>query len=122
MITRTAAQILGNVGLPPPPSSPSAWSSFKNGCGRYYVQCIRCSAQRSTTAHRNAKVLGVTIDDIGVKWGCNHCNWTGGGYFRSNSVGRNDGFAATYDYHDPATGRLLAQKVCLRCCWVAWRH
>src|SRR5262245_54213857 len=110
MITRTATDILREAGLPPPPSSPSAWSSFKNGRGRYYEQCIRCSSGRSTAAHRNAKVLGIRIDDLGVKWGCNHCGWTGGGYFKSNSKGRDDGFPALYDYHD-AEGRVLFQKV-----------
>src|SRR5262245_16209575 len=104
MITRTAAEILRAAGLPPPPPS-------LNCHGRYYEHCPRCSAQRSTTATRNAKVLGITIDNIGVKWGCNHCGWTGGSYFKSNSgTGRNDGFAATYDYHD-AGGKLIFQKV-----------
>jgi len=74
------------------------------------VQCIRCSPGRSTEAHRKAKVLGVTIDNIGVKFGCNHCRWTGGGYFRSNSSGRNDGFPAVYDYHNKE-GKLFFQKV-----------
>jgi hypothetical protein len=26
-------------------------------------------------------VLGVTIDNKGVKFGCNHCDWTGGDFF-----------------------------------------
>jgi hypothetical protein len=57
-----------------------------------------------------AKVLGITVDDIGVKWGCNHCGLTGGGYFKSNS-GRDDGFPGLYDYHHPTNGKLLFQKV-----------
>src|SRR5262245_5314710 len=104
MILRTAVDILRAAGLPLPPSS------LQHGRGRYYGCCPRCSAQRSTAANRGAKVLGITIDDIGVKWGCNHCGWTGGGYFKGNSKGRGGDFAATYDYHD-AEGRLRFQKV-----------
>lgn len=45
--------------------------------GRYYTLCPRCSHTRTPT-NRKAKVLGVTIDQDGsVRWGCNHCNWTG---------------------------------------------
>jgi len=113
MITRTAAQILGDAGLPPPPSSPSSWSSFKNGCGRYYQACPRCSSGRSTKAHRDAKVLGVRIDDVGVKFGCNHCGWTGGGYFKSNSVGRNGGRMGMVV--GSTTPRALTPASCIDC-------
>jgi hypothetical protein len=47
------------------------------GPGRYYTTCPQCSRGRSKE-HRNNKVLGVTIEaDSSVRWGCNHCNWTG---------------------------------------------
>jgi hypothetical protein len=45
--------------------------------GRHYATCPHCSAKRASREHRAAKVLGVTIDDKGVHWGCNHCGWTG---------------------------------------------
>jgi putative DNA primase/helicase len=45
--------------------------------GRYYVTCPKCSATRSR-AHQGSKVLGVTIEaDGSVRWGCNHCTWSG---------------------------------------------
>ena len=45
--------------------------------GRHYTTCPQCSRGR-TAAHRNNKVLGVTIEGDGaVRWGCNHCGWTG---------------------------------------------
>ena len=46
--------------------------------GRHYTTCPHCSAGRSSSEHRGAKVLGVTIGADGkVHWGCNHCGWTG---------------------------------------------
>jgi hypothetical protein len=46
--------------------------------GRYYTTCPNCSAGRSTAEHRREKVLGVTIEaDGSVRFGCNHCPWTG---------------------------------------------
>jgi putative DNA primase/helicase len=45
--------------------------------GRHYTTCPRCSKDRRKQ-HQTNKVLGVTIDaDGGVRWGCNHCGWTG---------------------------------------------
>jgi putative DNA primase/helicase len=45
--------------------------------GRHYTTCPKCSAARRG-AHRDNAVLGVTIEaDGGVRWGCNHCEWTG---------------------------------------------
>ena len=45
--------------------------------GRHYTTCPQCSAKRSK-AHQAEKVLGVTVEaDGGVRWGCNHCSWTG---------------------------------------------
>lgn len=44
--------------------------------GRYYTTCPQCSAERSK-ARQKSKVLGVTVDANGARWGCNHCGWTG---------------------------------------------
>jgi predicted P-loop ATPase len=43
--------------------------------GRYTV-CPKCSSTRKG-AHKKLKCLGVTIDGDNVRWGCNHCGWTG---------------------------------------------
>ena len=45
--------------------------------GRYYAVCPRCSSKRKK-GHQKLKCLGVTIGSAGVKFGCNHCQWSGG--------------------------------------------
>ena len=98
----TAAEILNEHGLRLPSDAP----------GRYYTTCPQCSARRSR-AHQANKVLGVTIDGTGVQWGCNHCGWTGGGYYNGKANGRDrSNIIATYDYVDE-NGDLLFQ-VCRR--------
>jgi hypothetical protein len=92
----TAADILRDAGLPP--LAP----------GRHLLRCPKCSDQRSR-AHQSLKCLGVNVDSDGVNWGCNHCDWKGGG--KVNGVGghaRSDPFVATYSYTDEA-GELLFQ-------------
>jgi putative DNA primase/helicase len=101
---KTAAEILSEHGLCLPSDAP----------GRYYTTCPQCSAKRSKE-HRSNKVLGITIDDKGVQWGCNHCAWTGGSYYDARPNGQANGHAgsnivATYDYPD-ATGVVRFQKV-----------
>src|SRR5262245_30970103 len=78
--------------------------------GRHYTICSQCSRNRSK-AHQENKVLGVTIEDGGdVRWGCNHCNWTGPKKDSAQGNGRAGGFVTTYDYCD-VNGALLFQKV-----------
>jgi hypothetical protein len=43
--------------------------------GRYYAVCPECSHKRRK---KKDPCLGVTITSEGVKFGCNHCGWTGG--------------------------------------------
>src|SRR5262245_6399035 len=80
--------------------------------GPHSTNCPQYRAHRKTAAHRSAKVLGITIDDEGAAWGCNHCGWTGGEKIsrtsRTNSHA--NGFAALHDYVDE-NGKVLAQKV-----------
>lgn len=95
--TSAAAEILDKFGVQRPP---------QDAPDRYYTTCPKCSAMRSTTAHREAKVLGVTIDAKGVKFGCNHCGWTGGAPY--NSSKKNGFIVAEYDYADEG-GKLLFQ-------------
>jgi Toprim domain len=68
---KSAAEILRNYHITTASSSP----------GRQYAICPRCSQSRKK-AHQKLKCLGVTIDDEGVKFGCNHCSWMGGEYYR----------------------------------------
>jgi predicted P-loop ATPase len=104
-VTRSAAEILEAAGLPPPP----------HGEDRFYTTCPKCSAGR-TKRNQKARCLGVTIDNKGVSWGCNHCGWTGGGYFegtKANGQHRSQDrspFSATYDYVDEAGAPLF--QVC----------
>jgi hypothetical protein len=71
--------------------------------GRYYTICPQCSRDRTGAAHQRAKVLGVTIEGDSVRWGCNHCGWTGPERGTGKSNGGLDphddkNFVATYDY------------------------
>jgi predicted P-loop ATPase len=93
---RTASEILRDFGLPPPPS----------GAERYYVKCPKCSANRSKP-HQGSKCLGISIDDKGVQFGCNHCGWTGGAYYNGKD---HDPVVATYEYADES-GAVLFRKV-----------
>jgi hypothetical protein len=88
--------ILERFGLHPPSSAP----------GRYYTTCPKCSAARSR-GHQKLECLGITIDDKGVQFGCNHCDYKGGAFYKSNGAAR-DPFVATYDYYDE-DGKLLFQ-------------
>lgn len=81
--------------------------------GRHYAICPRCSAERRTRAHQTDPCLGITVDDRGVTWGCNHCGWTGGEAFHktnghTNGHARASPFEADYDYVDEA-GKVLFQ-------------
>src|SRR5262249_9177866 len=70
--------------------------------------CPKCSHERSKPHN---KVLGVTIEaDDSVRWGCNHCQWTGPEKGAGGNGRDGKGFAATYDYTDIA-GNILFQKV-----------
>jgi hypothetical protein len=74
--------------------------------GRYYTTCPKCSAARSRT-HQKRECLGITINDQGVAWGCNHCDFKGGTFYKLNGDAR-DQSVATYDYYDE-NGNLLFQ-------------
>jgi putative DNA primase/helicase len=73
---------------------------------RYYTTCPKCSGDRSR-AHQNNKVLGVTIEADGkVRFGCNHCGWTG----PQMGSGKQRESEIAYDYHN-ADCEVLFQKV-----------
>jgi hypothetical protein len=71
---RTAADLLHEFDLHPPSTAP----------GRHSAICPKCSATRSR-AHQNTKCVGITIDEKGVQFGCNHCGWTGGSFYNGAS-------------------------------------
>jgi hypothetical protein len=96
MSTHSPQEFLAKFGLHLPSTAP----------GRYYVTCPKCSANRSTKAHQEAKCLGITIDDKGTRWGCSHCGLTG----PPRGNGQGGDIVATYDFRDEA-GELLFQKL-----------
>jgi hypothetical protein len=69
---RSAADILRDFRVSTPSSAP----------GRYYAVCPQCSYKRKK-ANQKLKCLGVTIDEKGVKLGCNHCAWTDGAFYQT---------------------------------------
>jgi Toprim domain len=65
---RSAADILRENGI----------TTAATVIGRYYTTCPQCSPLRKKAGQ---KCLGVTIGHDGVKFGCNHCQWSGGGRY-----------------------------------------
>jgi hypothetical protein len=88
---RTAAEILHSAGITTESTAP----------GRYHTTCPQCSHKRKP-AHQKSKCLGITIDERGVKYGCNHCGWKGGGFYEPRKGGKKNGggspFVAQYIY------------------------
>src|ERR1700757_3584275 len=98
----SAADILRSAGITLQSTAP----------GRYYTACPQCSAKRKP-AHQKRQCLGVTIDETGVRWGCNHCKWKGGRSYASWPVKTNGGgspFVAQYIYEQADGTPYL--KVC----------
>jgi hypothetical protein len=92
----SAAELLANYNIRLESSEP----------GRHYTTCPQCSPKRKP-ANRSKACLGVTIENDGkVRFGCNHCDFTGPE--KGNGNGR--AFEATYDY-TARDGALLFQKV-----------
>jgi len=71
---KSAAEILQDYRITAPSAS-----------GRHYATCPQCSAKRKP-ANQKLKCLGVTIDNEGVKFGCNHCGWTAGEFYREKII------------------------------------
>jgi hypothetical protein len=69
---RSAADILHDFRVSTPSSAP----------GRYYALCPQCSHKRKK-ANQKLRCLGVTVDEKGVKLGCNHCSWTDGAFYQT---------------------------------------
>jgi hypothetical protein len=79
--------------------------------GRHYTTCPRCSSGRSTAEHKRAKVLGVTIDHEGVRFGCNHCNWTGPEKGAGKGNGHDHDRGKTFHVYHDEDGVVLFRKV-----------
>ena len=78
--------------------------------GRHYTTCPQCSGTR-TRAHQTLKCLGVTIEaDASVRWGCNHCGWTGPEKGNGAGNGASGQPLTTYEYRD-AAGVIRFRKV-----------
>jgi Protein of unknown function (DUF3987) len=79
--------------------------------GRHYVVCPRCSHQRQA-GHQAIKCLGILIDDRGVCWHCNHCDWRGPEKGAGDGANAGNGQAAltTYEYRDEL-GTVRFRKV-----------
>jgi Virulence-associated protein E len=78
--------------------------------GRYYTLCPKCSRQRSLE-NQSSKCLGVTIEPGDrVRWGCNHCNWTGPEKGDNKGNGQYSGDETYYVYRDVA-GNVRFRKV-----------
>jgi 5S rRNA maturation endonuclease (ribonuclease M5) len=65
--------------------------------GQFNTICPKCSHARKA-GHQKLKCLGVKVDDLGVQWHCNHCEWSGGEFFERRSSSR---FVAEYIYRQP---------------------
>jgi 5S rRNA maturation endonuclease (ribonuclease M5) len=72
----TAAEILRSAGI----------TTKSTALGRCYATCPQCSPKRKPV-HQKLECLGITIDEKGVAWGCNHCNWKGGGFYEPRKGG-----------------------------------
>jgi putative DNA primase/helicase len=74
MSNKSAAEILRNYRI----------TTVLSAVGRYYAICPQCSTKRKEK-NQKLKCLGVTIDEKGVQFGCNHCGWTGGEFYRETA-------------------------------------
>jgi 5S rRNA maturation endonuclease (ribonuclease M5) len=84
---RSTAEILAGYGISLESTAP----------GRHLSTCPKCSHKRKP-AHQKNKCLGVTIGDVGVKFGCNHCGWKGGGVYNSPKGNSGSPFIAEFIY------------------------
>jgi len=64
-------------------------TTASSALGRYYAICPQCSHKRKK-GHQKLKCLGITIDEKGVQFGCNHCGWRGGEFYRDRTIARSD--------------------------------
>jgi hypothetical protein len=71
---------------------------------RFYTTCPKCSQTRQR-AHQKLKCLGVTIGPASVRWGCNHCGWTGGEHYADFGPKRSRGVRGSR--HLSGNGRAL---------------
>jgi hypothetical protein len=97
-MTRSASEILRNSRVATASSAP----------GRYYAICPECSRKRKQS-HQLLKCLGITIDERGVQFGCNHCGWTGGEFYENAGTDRHRGVRAP-ERADPATIEIATAK------------
>jgi hypothetical protein len=96
----TVSEILRNHGIHEP---------FGHNGRRFRTTCPQCSNKRTTAAHKNAKVLGVTIEHDHIEWGCDHCGWKSGESYKPNGHKPN-GDNIYYVYQEEG-GAAVSRKV-----------
>ena len=99
-----------------PPTSCAAPASRRNPPRPAdTMQSVPNARPKRKPAHQKLECLGITIDEKGVTWGCNHCNWKGGGSYepcpaRQEEWRRLSPFVAQYIYRQADGAPYL--KVC----------
>src|ERR1700730_8968273 len=96
---KSAAEILLNYRITTASSAP----------GRYYATCPECSHKRKQS-NQKLKCLGVTIDERGVQFGCNHCGLTGGAFYESGAGTDRNRSARSIERADPAVIEKVIAK------------
>jgi Toprim domain len=96
---RSAADILHDFRVSTPSSAP----------GRYYATCPECSHKRKQS-NQKLKCLGVTIDERGVQFGCNHCGLTGGAFYESGAGTDRHRGVRSIERADPAVIEKVTAK------------
>jgi hypothetical protein len=81
--------------------------------GRFYATCPQCSAKRKQSSQK-LKCLGITVGSDGVKWGCNHCTWTGGQRYENHQT---DAKAANERARAKAKAETAASRKKARWLW-----
>jgi hypothetical protein len=95
----TAADILRNAGI----------TKKSTALGRYYATCPQCSPSRKPE-HQKLQCLGITIDEKGVRWGCNHCGWKGSGFYERLSNKKNGGSYSNGGGYSPVIAQYIYKQ------------
>jgi hypothetical protein len=95
----TAADILRSARITTKSTAP----------GRHYTTCPKCSLKRKPE-HQKLECLGITINEKGVIWGCNHCDWKGGGHYEACSSKKNGGSYSNGGSHSPVIAQYIYKQ------------
>jgi hypothetical protein len=98
-MTTTAAEILQSYRI----------TTASSALGRCYTTCPECSHKRKQS-NQKLKCLGVTIDERGVQFGCNHCGLTGGAFYESRAGTDRNRSVRSIERADPAVIEKVIAK------------